>query len=129
MHLTTLAARQIEAGNWVIEATSDAGVVHQLAGVFSHKRAATRWMFDHPAKSFMLSKSASTEQSQSSSNRKTSCRFNAQLRVCGARTRGSRRDLLGTQSKAASVGVFDTVISRALPHGREIFRRRGVRCV
>jgi hypothetical protein len=61
MHLSTFAARRTEAGNWVIDATSDAGVVHQLAGVFSHKRAATRWMFDHPAKSFMPSKIASSE--------------------------------------------------------------------
>jgi hypothetical protein len=61
MHLSTFAARQIEAGNWVIDATSSAGVVQQLAGVFSHKAGATRWIVDHPAASFMPSKIAFAE--------------------------------------------------------------------
>ena len=61
MHLSTFAAREIEAGNWVVHATSNAGVVHQLPAIFSDEAGATRGMADHPAESFTPNEIASTE--------------------------------------------------------------------
>lgn len=61
MHLSTYAARQLETGNWVIDATNSVCVVHQLAGVFTHKTGADRWIVEHPAEFFKPGKFVSTE--------------------------------------------------------------------
>jgi hypothetical protein len=57
MHLSTFAIRKLGVGSWVVDATSNAGVVRQLIGVFSKKAGATKWVADHPASWFAPLKS------------------------------------------------------------------------
>jgi hypothetical protein len=53
LHLSTFSARQINTGYWVMDATSNTGVVNQLAGAFLHKAGADKWIIKHPAEMFM----------------------------------------------------------------------------